>query len=223
LRVGLPTSKVAHHPPIREKVKVDHPVEPTDVDLMGGGVVLPVAGKDAAFLLGPKILFVCNTCYFDTNNGASIASRSLMECLARRGFAVEALTGTIFEADRGVDPEAFLAAEGLAIEASGRPDAYLIRSRGVRVELHKSPLTRLHLPDDEETRAFLGHFKDALSRFRPDIIVTYGGDPLSLQVRSVARSRGCAVIFALHNFSYADRAAFDDVDSIFVPSRFAAA
>ena len=146
-----------------------------------------------------------------------------MECLSRRGFVAEAFTGSILESNSDVNPAEFLAGEGLAIEASGRPDAYLIHEAGVRVEIHKCRLNQLHAFEDEERLAFLAHFEVALDRSRPDIIVTYGGDLLSLQIRSIARSRGCFVVFALHNFSYMNRAAFDVVDSIFVPSRFAAA
>ena len=51
-----------------------------------------------------KILFASQSCYLDSSGGAAVASRAMMEALDRRGFAVEALTGMMLDADRGGRP-----------------------------------------------------------------------------------------------------------------------
>ena len=53
-----------------------------------------------------RVLLVTRGCYLDSSNGASIASRAMMEAWARQGFAAEALSGLRFEHGwlRGVRP-----------------------------------------------------------------------------------------------------------------------
>ena len=175
-----------------------------------------------------KFLFVSTTCYFDTNNGASVACRSLMECLSRSGRIAAALTGTVFESHHEVDLAEFLAGEGICPEVGlAAPhgvgsDTLRLEVRGVSVRLAGSQGARLHDPDEPERRRFLALFEEVTDRFSPDVVVTYGGDTLARQIRAMARAKGAIVVFALHNFNYRDLSAFEDVDSIFVPSRFAA-
>jgi hypothetical protein len=64
-----------------------------------------------------RVLFVSHTCYLDSSNGASVASRSLMECLARHGFAAAAMTGTALDSNGNVEPEVWMAEQGLTFEA----------------------------------------------------------------------------------------------------------
>jgi glycosyltransferase involved in cell wall biosynthesis len=59
-----------------------------------------------------------------------------------------------------------------------------------------------------------------LDRFRPDILLTYGGHPASRSLMLKARARGTAVVFHLHNFGYNDRRGFEDVDGIIFPSEY---
>jgi glycosyltransferase involved in cell wall biosynthesis len=63
-----------------------------------------------------RLLFVSHTCYFDTYNGASVATRSLMECLARRELPAMATTGTVVETGDELDPGNWLAEQGLVSE-----------------------------------------------------------------------------------------------------------
>src|SRR5262249_28058159 len=93
---------------------------------------------------------------------------------------------------------------------------------GVPITLHHGPTTRPHEPDDAERSEFLRLFEATLERFRPDVLVGYGGSPLPAEVFARARARGVATIFALHNFRYARPGPFADADAVIVPSRFAA-
>ncbi len=159
-----------------------------------------------------------------------------MECLARRGFAAAAVTGTVLDAGRDVDPAAWLAEQGVVVEPGGgrdgRTDApapaadgpayYRMHTRGVAVVLHRSPTTLPHEPDQSESLAFARLFEGLVAQFRPDVVVSFGGDALATRLRQIARAAGAAVVFALHNFNYRSPAAFADSDAVLVPSRFAA-
>ena len=183
-----------------------------------------------------RVLFATQICYLDTHNGASVASRSLMECLSRLGFTVAAMSGTVLELTQEHDPGQWLADQGLIPEPgfdharssndsgsrSDTPHYYRLLARGVPALPHRSPTTIPHEPDEAESREFLGLFEGVLDEFRPEVVVNFGGDALALEVRRRARARNATVVFALHNFNYRNRAAFEDADAIIVPSRFAA-
>jgi glycosyltransferase involved in cell wall biosynthesis len=199
---------------------------------------------DEAGAMGPnpinlgtgRVLFAAHTCYFDSHNGASVASRSMMECLWRHGFSAAAMSGTVLESAQDLDPIGWLAEQGMNAEPitgktsspdvpgprSDSPLAYRLQARGVPVLLHRSPTTHPHQPDESECREFLGLFEGVLDEFRPDVVINFGGDALAAAIRHRARIRGAAVVFALHNFSYWNREPFEGVDAVIVPSRFAA-
>ena len=182
-----------------------------------------------------RILFCNRNCYLDDSNGAAVASRAMMEALARLGFAVEALTGSMIEAGPQADPNAWRAARGLephVAEGTWTADPRGVRDeapphdrlvvRGVPLTVHRGSTALTPESDDSERREFLGLFEMVSARFRPDVLVNFGGDGLSNEVRSRAKARGVAVVFPLHNFSYQHDRPFADVDRVIVPSRLAA-
>jgi glycosyltransferase involved in cell wall biosynthesis len=61
---------------------------------------------------------------------------------------------------------------------------------------------------------------EAVRRFRPDVVLTYGGDAASRGVVRVAREAGARVAFWLHNFAYADARSFAGCDAVVVPSSY---
>ncbi len=63
-----------------------------------------------------RVLFVTQSCYLDDSSGAAVASRIAAEALARWGFRVEALAGTMLDLDLDFDPADWLACRGLAFE-----------------------------------------------------------------------------------------------------------
>jgi glycosyltransferase involved in cell wall biosynthesis len=72
----------------------------------------------------------------------------------------------------------------------------------------------------QEAQAFLTAVDIFLQKNRPDVMVTYGGDPVSIAVQRLAKRRGITIVFELHNFSYSDRTAFEAVDYVTVPAEF---
>lgn len=185
-----------------------------------------------------RVLHCARFFYLDCSNGAATANRALVECLARHNFKTEALCGTVVDAGFGEDPADLLApyqheyeevgAIGceLMVGAAGvvvaQPRRLRMVSGGVPIVIDRRPTHRCNELDAAEGPAFLSLVDDAFDRFQPDILVTYGGDPLTLEILARARRRGVATVFTLHNFSYPDPATFADVDATIVPSRFSA-
>jgi glycosyltransferase involved in cell wall biosynthesis len=173
-------------------------------------------------------LFVAHGCYLDNANGAAIASRALMETLGRKGFIVEALSGSMLDLDQEVEPLEWLAGLGVAFEkcrdgaATHLPAHCRGSVGGVPVTLYLGPTTRLHDAGDPEREEFLRLFDSTAARLRPQVVIAYGGNRLASEVRSRARAGGMAVVFPLHNFHYTEPDSFAHADAVLVPSNFAA-
>ena len=63
-----------------------------------------------------RVAFASHAFYFGTYNEASVATRSLMECLADWGFSAMAMTGTVVERGKELDPGNWLVEQGLMPE-----------------------------------------------------------------------------------------------------------
>ena len=179
-------------------------------------------------------MFVSHACCFDTTNGASIANRKLARTLARGGCAVEVLSGSYRLHDPEVDPSGCPPAVStedwagaifsLGVGGATAPTSPYCRliDRGVPTTLHQPALGSQHQPGEVETAEFLHLFDEIVGRFRPDVLVGYGGDPIALATFSRARRLGISTVFSLHNFHYRGTTPFDDVGSVLVASRFSA-
>ena len=183
-----------------------------------------------------RVLFISHTCYLDDSNGASVASRAMLEALVRRGFVVEALSSTMLELKQESEAKAWLIRRGVLNEheacdswtidtgglRSTSPSHVRMIVRNVLATMHLSPSAEHHVPGARECEEFLNLFEATLHRFRPNVLINYGGDQLAHAVRSRARDRGVVVVFALHNFNYHSLTPFSTTDAVIVPSRFAA-
>ncbi len=67
----------------------------------------------------------------------------------------------------------------------------------------------------------LDFFRTYLEVYRPDAMLTYGGDPVTQGMIHLAKGRGIPVLFAIHNFAYTGLAAFGGGDYCVAPSEFA--
>lgn len=74
--------------------------------------------------------------------------------------------------------------------------------------------------DDYEVAAFLTAFSLYLDKNRPDAVMTYGGDPVSLAMIEEVKRRDIPVVFTLHNFLYTCTEPFRLADYATVPSEF---
>jgi glycosyltransferase involved in cell wall biosynthesis len=183
----------------------------------------------------PRLLFVSFACYLDDANGAAVASRAMMEALARRGFGVEVLCGPLLELKSEIDLPSSLIAKGLPVNL-GRGDsrgaaAYeappcmpahlFVNVNGVPITILTGS-TRPRAPRDDDQLNFLSLFEVAWVMLKPEVIVSFGGGPLTREILKRAKARGAATVFPLHNLRYNDIATFADVDTVLVASHFAA-
>jgi glycosyltransferase involved in cell wall biosynthesis len=91
----------------------------------------------------------------------------------------------------------------------------------VPVTLFNSASTRGRWSSAEEICAFIAGSEIFLRRNRPDLVWTYGGDPVSVLLHQLARGLGIPLLFALHNFAYRDPSLFAPTDHAMVPTEFA--
>jgi len=155
-----------------------------------------------------------------------------MQALGRRDFCIEAISGTNINAGPELEPAEYLSnlcstfdETVLSVQivgaASSSPPHFRLNFGGVPLTLHARRLQHYQEPDPSESEPLLRLVDMAFDEFRPDVLVTYGGDALTGAVLKQARRRGIATTFCLHSFNYRYPVAFTNVDTIIVPSRFA--
>jgi glycosyltransferase involved in cell wall biosynthesis len=176
------------------------------------------------------LLFASIHCCLDPSSGAALATRDVLELLAARGWDCRALCCGVLDYEQETTLGEVLATVGQPAEPAaarlpgGRAvQVYDMRLGGVRITLLPVASSRgERSPSREEGAVFLELASRVLDRFRPEVLLTYGGHPANLRLMAEARRRGIAVVFHLHNFGYADCSAFADADAVLVPSEYAA-
>jgi hypothetical protein len=178
----------------------------------------------------PRLLFSSYHCYQDPSSGAALCTRELLELLARRGWCCRVLCGPHLDFEQNRNLAQLLAHQEIAFEekaaGSGTVPFRLHRFEhgGVPVQVFDSPAGRPSpTASREEGGCFLALYERVLERFRPEVVLTYGGDWVAEEIIAQAKRRGIAVVFALHNFAYDGADLFRPVDAVLVPSGFAQA
>jgi glycosyltransferase involved in cell wall biosynthesis len=175
-----------------------------------------------------RLLFASIHSYLDPSSGAALATRELLELLAGRGWDCRALTCGVLDYQNETPLEDVLAAidrpsqrVGAALSHGGEAEVFDLELDGVRVTLLPTAYSRAErAPNAREAGQFLDLGEQVLSRFRPDILLIYGGHPVCRDLMIRARAKGTKVVFHLHNFGYNDRRAFEDVDALIFPSEY---
>jgi glycosyltransferase involved in cell wall biosynthesis len=176
-----------------------------------------------------RLLFASIHSYLDPSSGAAVATRELLELLAARGWDCRALTCGVLDYERETPLDEVLAALDrparrvrAALSRGGKAEVFDLELDGVRVTLLPASSSRAErAPSAREGGVFLDLVEQALEKFRPDVVLTYGGSPVSLDLMRRARAKRIPVVFHLHNFSYNDRRGFDDVSAVLVPTECA--
>ncbi len=179
-----------------------------------------------------RIAFVSPHCALDFTNGAATATLDLLKLLAGIGFPCEVFCGTRANGwDRARIDDVLRQRGGpftvrearvgpfnarVIFAAHGNVPVTMVDTEGRTLTAGPYPKGR-----GEELAAFVTGCEKFLDRFRPGVVWTYGGDPAAMALQAMAKRRGIAVVFALHNFSYTDRAPFAMADRVVVPTEFA--
>jgi glycosyltransferase involved in cell wall biosynthesis len=174
-----------------------------------------------------RILFASAHSVVDFSNGASVATLDVLEGLATGGFDCQAFCTAKLDLQTEVRFVDVVDAMGDPHQA--RPSVCgSQRARVLYTRHHNVPITIIqldstrHVPQRlEEVQTVLEFFQKFLEAYCPDVMLTYGGDPITLGMIAEAKRRGIAVVFALHNFGYTTARFFANVDYCLVASEFA--
>ena len=157
-----------------------------------------------------KIAFVSPHCILDFTNGAATATLDGLVLLARSGFECQAFCSSRMDAWEEVLVEEILAQRQIPyVVRNAQIGAYqgrmIFTTHGkVAVTLFRSASTRGGWIDGAEVAAFLTACEIFLTKNRPDVVWTYGGDPVSLAVQQLVSRLDIPILFGLHNFAYRD-------------------
>ncbi len=176
-----------------------------------------------------RLLFASIHSYLDPSSGAALATRELLELLAAHGWDCRALTCGVLDYQQETPLDDVLSAfdlptkrGGAALSRGGQAEVFDLELDRVRVTLLPTAHSRAErAPSPYEAGLFLDLACQVLNRFRPQVLLTYGGHPVSLELMRRARAAGLAVVFHLHNFGYNDRRGFTDVSTVIFPSAMA--
>jgi glycosyltransferase involved in cell wall biosynthesis len=175
-----------------------------------------------------RLLFSSIHSYLDPSSGAALATREILELLAARGADCRVLSTGVLDYEQETSLDEVMATLDLPVQ---RRRVVLGQQRttevidmivgGVRVTLMPTASSRPERsPSPNEAAVFLDLADLVLDRFRPQVLLTYGGHPASFELMRRARSRGIAVVFHLHNFGYNDRRAFADAAAVIFSSEY---
>lgn len=169
----------------------------------------------------PRLLLLLGQSPFDPTSGAAQSTRILAEALAREGFVVRALATTACEGDLpGTHAEVVAETDpGISIHESG--GATHFGSAGIRYTLFPVEPAWKHRWERHIGPGYNAEYQRVLAEWRPDFVLTYGGDATDVVRRRQARRAGATVVFALHNLAYLTHPQ-QEVDAFLAPTRFLA-
>jgi glycosyltransferase involved in cell wall biosynthesis len=175
--------------------------------------------------------------YLDFSSGAALAMRDLFEDLTAHGWPCRVVCGPRLDYGDGREPTSVLRdcrigyhREQCAPARGAEYELYHFTVGGVPISQYRpaSPRTPVAhapgspaAPTQEEGVPFLDVVERACIRFRPDVVLTYGGPPIGPHLIKRVRRHGAKVVFAVHNLSYRDRELLGQADVVQVPSEFA--
>lgn len=173
-----------------------------------------------------RVAFVSPHSIVDIHNGAAIATMQALQFLQRQGFECQAFCGSYLDAPDESPIEAQLERQQAPYESRpakiGDYEGRMVfsLSGNLPVTTFGSASSRGSWLDEAEAAAFLTAVSLFLEKNRPDVVLTYGGDPMSMSTMAEVKSRDIPLVFALHNFLYTHPGSFSLADYVTVPSDF---
>lgn len=169
-----------------------------------------------------RLLLALPQSLFDLGSGAAVSMRLLACQLASRGWDVRAVCTTATESGRlGLPPEGArwpaAARRRLPATGPGAPERWQLADGGVDFEIWALPDGTRQDWARHAGAAFDAHLQALLAEFRPNVWLSFGADARDHQLAATARAQGCAVVLALHNLAYRDRA-LPPHDALLMPS-----
>jgi len=159
----------------------------------------------------PRLLFCSSHCYVDSSSGAAQCTRDLLALLAMRGWTCGELCGSHRDCAHDASVDQVLGAHSILFSvqqlvSAGKPSSLyqFVEDGGVVTLLDMQDSRPPAPPTPEEGKMFLSLLDGILDQFRPDVVLTYGGNWLAWEIIARNKQRGVPVAFALHNFAYQD-------------------
>jgi glycosyltransferase involved in cell wall biosynthesis len=173
-----------------------------------------------------RVLFASAHSILDFSNGASVATLDVLRALTTLGLECQAFCTAKLDLNEEVCFEKIIRDlhDPFVVRPSvcGAKRALVLYTRR-----HQVPLTFIRFRSTRhvqqtpgEVGTILEFFQKFLEFYRPDVLLTYGGDAVTRGMMALARRRAVPVVFALHNFSYKDRRFFSQIDHCIVASQF---
>ena len=144
----------------------------------------------------------------DPASGAARSTRTICELVSRAGFEVRVVATTASERAGHHDPVAYLGELGIVphvlpgrTKTRVRPE-YQFHDRSVSYRLLDVGPREMLAWQKIHGKQFDQMFDDELHRFRPDVVMGFGGHPSDIARFDRARRQGARVVFALRNQGY---------------------
>ena len=175
------------------------------------------------------LMFASYHAYLDNSSGAALASRDLLADLAAHGWDCRAVCGPQLDYSDGRSAQAALAEQGVGhyLESCAPPNGR--RYDLLHYTLDGVPVTQYvpenYVPGNPPTQdvgvPFLDVVGRAVEKFRPAVVLTYGGHPVGPHLIRRAKKRGAKVVFALFNFAYTGADFLREPDALVTLSDYA--
>jgi glycosyltransferase involved in cell wall biosynthesis len=178
-----------------------------------------------------RLLLAIHNAYTDYTSGAAHSMRIIMQWLAEDGHECRVIATARFD---GTPPESIDGhLSGLGVPVHTNPPSRLF-ARSVRkppnvqagrataaFTLRGVPVTMLLTHPNQgdafvrmENDQYLFLFEQIVREFEPDVLLTYGAQPVLQEVMRRARRRGITTVFSLRNRGYEDRRWFAHADYV---------
>ena len=158
----------------------------------------------------------------DPTSGAARTAQTASEMAAAAGWNVRAIGPTALEGNTSVNGAEWLGTLNLdlQIENLDPRNGHRISFRQRDIDYTLIDTGSLSMREWEEKHAdeFDRLFHEQIERFRPHVILTYGGYPKHLKRLRMARRAGCQIAFCVFNMGYLVPGFFDEMDSVLTPS-----
>lgn len=151
----------------------------------------------------------------DTSSGAALQCRTMLEKLieiTNGEIEVMALGSFVFDNPRGVS-----LFTDLKEKLAGKEMYFSVKDHGISYMYVRNHSTFIDDHTGGEQRLFFTKFLDILREFRPDLIMGFGGDMLSMTCRAEAHRRGIPVVYNLMNGNHKGFT-FPDCDMVLTDS-----
>lgn len=174
-----------------------------------------------------RILFASIHCYLDTSSGAAISARQVMELMAERGHTCRVLTAGVLDYHEECTLESFVESIGIrqttsdGIDHLQKPKTFKFEVGGVGIKIMPTRSSNAQTElQSTESAEFLDMADLEIKEFKPDILITYGGQPAVSSVIRLASMSGCQVVFFLRNLAYTWAGLFARCSGVLVDSEF---